>query len=103
MKFRSWNKEKKEFAYFEDGEYLTFTPFNWQNAEQEFERYNIKFFIGDKFSINEAVYGVIVIRNGVLEFDKYETCCDEYIGYSRITDYYINQLEKIGNIHEEKR
>lgn len=117
-KFRSWNEKFNIFTYFIDGYYtdsvtekdifydnktesdVNIIGFNWQNAEQEFERYNIKFFVGDKFKINDCIYGVVAIRNGILGFDKYETCCDSYIEFLRITDYNISKLEKIGNIHE---
>jgi len=110
-KFRSWCECLKRFIYFEDGKYSMVyfnneinpeCEFDWVNAEQEFTRHKVTFFKGDKFSINGAVYGVIAIKNGILGFERYETCCDEYIGFSKISEYPIQIMNKLGNTHQNK-
>lgn len=117
-KFRSWNEKCEMFYYFRDGYYYTFNPvdeeysrhvplmngdkFNWKNAEQEIFRNGVTFFEGDKYKINDSLYGVIAIANGILGFKKYKTSSDEYIGFFKISQYSIQSMNKLGNIHEDK-
>lgn len=79
-----------------------FHAFNWKNAEQEITRNGVTFFEGDKYKINDSIYGVIAIANGILGFKKYKTSSDEYIGFSKILEYLIQSMNKLGNIHENK-
>ena len=109
-KFRNWNEKLNDFIYFEDGKYFNGEDwqsrnpkgkFNWQNAEQEFTREEVKFFEGDKFLLEESYYGVIALEEGILIFNVYDRETNEFIDSENISDSYIGNMERLGNIHEE--
>lgn len=108
IKYRSWNEELRQFFYWEDGIYqrcgvdreeFCIGLFNWQNAEQGFTREGVTFFEGDKFKLDSIYYGIVVFREGVLEFEIHAEGFD-LKDFTELSYYSMDKLEKLGNIHE---
>lgn len=124
MKFRSWEKDKKEFVYFEDGVYSRYTgtngtvkyyeniyldstqlPYFWQNAEMGIKVKEFIFFVGDKIDVNyNDIYGHKHNICGVVSFENYEV----YINETESRYYSLNDILNaskivvISNTHEKE-
>ena len=96
-KFRSYNKPRKQFIYFENGDYYhgdryqcSSNIFDWANAEQSID----VCFFGDLVSNGEWSAEVVKHDNGGFGLKM------ESGAISVVTSWGLENLEVIGNIHE---
>ena len=114
IKFRSWNEKEQKFYYFMDGKYYLDSwfriqcgntiDFDWKNAEQStgnYDKNNNEIFENDiiivgKYTTKDFTY--------TMKKHKWEWIAEQHnCGHSGIgSGYWGNDIEVIGNIHENK-
>jgi hypothetical protein len=119
-KFRSWNEEKQDFIYFEDGIFSILTSiidghkgyrdldtiegfnlFNWQNKEQSleiFDKNNQEIFVGGIVKFGKR-YGVVFYNKEQASFDIKPNDGD-LCGVPHLNTGSLKYIEIIGHIHE---
>ena len=114
-KFRSWNENRNQFYYWQDGYYFKNKEctddwnmiqvwFNWQNAEMfgetdntEFaEGDNVKIIYNDRYNHKQELCGIIIFEDNafIIDVDYYDR------DHFTLNELVVCEIEVLGNIHE---
>ena len=111
MKFRSWNENRNQFYYWQDGYYfknkectddwnMISVWFNWQNAEQGFVISNVSIFINDDIEFFVKENGLKgYIRGRLVMVNNTPIVKTESKSYL-LGKLNIIRFSVLGNIHE---